>query len=140
MDLSPRQRNMLSFIRRFVEEKGYPPTIREIGRAASISSTSVVDYNLNVLQAKGFIQRDREVSRGVKLLDKGVEMQKVGSGAVIVRVPVLGRIVASEPVPIPDENFSPLDVDESIALTRDIMQEQGPMYALQVKGDSMSWS
>jgi repressor LexA len=137
MDLSPRQRNMLSFIRRFVEEKGYPPTIREIGRAASISSTSVVDYNLNVLQAKGFIQRDREVSRGVKLLDKGVEMQKVGSGAVIVRVPVLGRIVASEPVPIPDENFSPLDVDESIALTRDIMQEQGPMYALQVKGDSM---
>jgi repressor LexA len=137
MDLSPRQRNMLSFIRRFVEEKGYPPTIREIGRAASISSTSVVDYNLNVLQAKGFIQRDREVSRGVKLLDKGVEMQKVGSGAVIVRVPVLGRIVASEPVPIPDENFSPLDVDESIALTRDIMQEQGPIYALQVKGDSM---
>ena len=137
MDLSPRQRNMLSFIRRFVEEKGYPPTIREIGRAASISSTSVVDYNLNVLQAKGFIQRDREVSRGVKLLDKGAEMQKVGSGAVIVRVPVLGRIVASEPVPIPDENFSPLDVDESIALTRDIMQEQGPMYALQVKGDSM---
>jgi repressor LexA len=128
---------MLSFIRRFVEEKGYPPTIREIGRAASISSTSVVDYNLNALQAKGFIQRTREVSRGVKLLDKGVEMQKAGAAAVIVRVPVLGRIVASEPVPIPDENFSPLDVDESIALTRDIMQEQGPMYALQVKGDSM---
>lgn len=137
MDLSPRQRNMLSFIRRFVEEKGYPPTIREIGRAVSISSTSVVDYNLNILQAKGFIQRDREVSRGVKLLDKGMELQRGKSGEMIVRVPVLGRIVASEPVPIPDENFSPLDVDESIALTRDIMQEQGQIYALQVKGDSM---
>jgi len=137
MDLSPRQRNMLSFIKRFVEEKGYPPTIREIGRAVSISSTSVVDYNLNILQAKGFIQRDREVSRGVKLLDKGMELQRGKLDEMIVRVPVLGRIVASEPVPIPDENFSPLDVDESIALTRDIMQEQGQIYALQVKGDSM---
>ena len=55
----------------------------------------------------------------------------------MVRVPVLGRIVAGEPVPIPDESFSPLDIEESIALTRDIVQEQGPIYALQVKGDSM---
>jgi repressor LexA len=49
----------------------------------------------------------------------------------------LGRIVAGQPVSIPDENFSPLSVDESIALTRDIIQEEGPVYALQVKGDSM---
>ena len=55
----------------------------------------------------------------------------------MVRVPLLGRIVAGEPVPIPDESFSPLDVDESIALTRDIVQEPGPIYALQVKGNSM---
>ncbi|MGC8787178.1 MAG: transcriptional repressor LexA, partial [Anaerolineae bacterium] len=122
---------------KFVQENGYPPTIREIGRAANISSTSVVNYNLNILQAKGYIQRDREVSRGVKLLDKSVLEQALVYDPGIVQVPVLGRIVASEPVPIPDEPFSPLDVDESIALTRDIVQEQGPIYALQVKGDSM---
>lgn len=137
MDLSPRQQDIVSFMRRFVEENGYPPTIREIGRAVNISSTSVVDYNLNILQAKGLIQRDRAVSRGVKLLDKGVQPQRVELDDMIVKVPVLGRIVASEPVPIPDESFSPLDVDESIALTRDILQEQGPIYALQVTGDSM---
>ncbi|MBC7231994.1 MAG: transcriptional repressor LexA [Chloroflexi bacterium] len=137
MDLSPRQKSILEFIRKFVQENGYPPTIREIGRAANISSTSVVNYNLNILQAKGYIQRDREVSRGVKLLEKSLLEQTLASDQGIVQVPVLGRIVASEPVPIPDEPFSPLDVDESIALTRDIVQEQGPIYALQVKGDSM---
>ncbi len=137
MDLSPRQRTILEFIKKFVQEHGYPPTIREIGQATNISSTSVVNYNLNILQAKGYIQRHREVSRGVKLLEKNVLQGTLAPARDIVQVPVLGRIVASEPVPIPDEPFSPLDVDESIALTRDIVQEQGPIYALQVKGDSM---
>jgi repressor LexA len=137
MDLSPRQKEMLSFMGRFVKENGYPPTIREIGQAVKISSTSVVDYNLNILQAKGFIQRERAVSRGVKLLEKALELQTPGLDQVMVRVPVLGRIVAGEPVPVLDESSSLLDVDESIALTRDIVQEQGLIYALQVKGDSM---
>jgi len=137
MDLSARQKDILKFIGQFVEENGYPPTIREIGRAANISSTSVVYYNLNILQAKGYIQRNREISRGVRLLDKNMERQGIRAGASIVWVPVLGRIVAGEPVPVPDENFSPLNVEESIALTRDIVQEEGSIYALQVKGDSM---
>jgi len=128
---------MLKFIRRFVEENAYPPTLREIGRTVNISSTSVVNYNLNILQAKGYIHRDRAISRGVRLLDKGRESQRPRLDQVMVRVPMLGRIVAGEPVPIPDESFSPLDVDESITLTRDIVQERGPIYALQVKGDSM---
>jgi len=137
VDLSPRQQDMLSFLQRFIEENGYPPTIREIGQGVKTSSTSVVSYNLNILQAKGYIQRDREISRGVKLVEKGMRRPTTASASSVVRIPVLGRIVASEPVPIPDENFSPLDVDESIALTRDIVREKGPIYALQVKGDSM---
>ncbi len=132
MDLSSRQQQMLKFIREFIEENSYPPTIREMGAALRISSTSVVNYNLNILQAKGFIQRNHDVSRGVRLL--GVKGQPASR---TIRVPILGRIVAGEPVPVPDDNFSPLDVEESIALTRDIVQEQGPIYALQVKGDSM---
>lgn len=137
MSLSPRQKNILDFIRKFVQENGYPPTIREIGRAANITSTSVVNYNLNILQAKGYIQRDREISRGVKLVGRSVLEQDFVSDRDVFKVPVVGRIVAGEPVPIPDESFSPLDVDESIALTRDIVQESGPIYALQVKGDSL---
>jgi repressor LexA len=132
MNLSPRQQQMLEFIRASVEDKGYPPTIREIGSAVKISSTSVVNYNLNILQAKGYILRNRDISRGVRLVDQKTELR-----VRAIRVPILGRIVAGEPVPVPDEGFSPLDVDESIALTRDIVQEPGPIYALQVKGDSM---
>ena len=128
MDLSSRQQKMLTFIREFIEENGYPPTIREIGRAVHISSTSVVNYNLNILQTKGHLQRNPDISRGVRLVDKDV---------TTVRVPILGRIVAGQPVPVPDENFSALSVDESITLTRDIVRESGPIYALQVKGDSM---
>ena len=135
MDLSPRQQEMLKFIKAFVEENGFPPTIREIGSAVHISSTSVVNYNLNILQAKGYLQRNRDISRGVRLIQRVPEIQE--ASITLIRVPVLGRIVAGEPVSIPDENFSPLSVDESIALTRDIIQEEGPVYALQVKGDSM---
>jgi repressor LexA len=135
MDLSPRQQEMLKFIKAFVEENGFPPTIREIGSAVHISSTSVVNYNLNILQAKGYLQRNRDISRGVRLIQRVPEIQE--SPITLIRVPVLGRIVAGQPVSIPDENFSPLSVDESIALTRDIIQEEGPVYALQVKGDSM---
>jgi repressor LexA len=137
MELSPRQQAMLEYIRRYVAENGFPPSMREIGREVGISSTSVVSYNLNILQAKGYIRREREVSRGVRLLDKVVSESAESADGLVVRVPVLGRIVASEPVPIPDDTTSPLGVDGSIALTRDILQEGGPVYALQVKGDSM---
>jgi repressor LexA len=126
---------MLIFIREFFADHSRPPTIREIGRAVGISSTSVVNYNLNILQEKGFIQRDREVSRGVKLVETEMATQAAGLEGSVVRVPLLGRIMAGEPVPVPDS--APMDVEESIALTRDIVQESGPIYALQVKGDSM---
>lgn len=135
MELSARQQRMLSFIREFFADHSRPPTIREIGRAVGISSTSVVNYNLNVLQEKGFIRRDREVSRGVKLVEPQMLAQVEALGGAVLRVPLLGRIVAGEPVPVPDPET--MDVEESIALTRDIIQEPGPIYALQVKGDSM---
>jgi len=67
MDLSERQRKILSFLEDFTRENEYPPTIREIGAAVGISSTSVVNYNLNVLEKKGYITRDKIVSRGLKL-------------------------------------------------------------------------
>jgi repressor LexA len=135
MALSARQDRMLRFIREFFADHSRPPTIREIGRAVGISSTSVVNYNLNILQEKGFIRRDREVSRGVRLVEMDAVAKTAARGASVFRVPLLGRIVAGEPVPVPDG--TPLDVDETIALTRDIVQETGPVYALQVKGDSM---
>ena len=68
--LSERQKKMLDFIQKFGQQNGYPPSIREIGEAVGISSTSVVNYNLNRLVEEGYVARDQNVSRGIRLTEK----------------------------------------------------------------------
>jgi repressor LexA len=131
-ELSDRQQNMVDFIRQFLAENQFPPTIREIGEQVGISSTSVVKYNLDVLERKGFINRDREISRGIRLAK--ALMERV---AEVIQVPVLGRIAAGEPIPVPESEFSPFGYDMTIELTRDIVKDPRKTYALEVQGDSM---
>lgn len=128
--LSARQEAILTFIERFIEQNGYPPTIREIGSACDISSTSVVNYNLNKLEHEGLLVRDREVSRGLRL-------SSFASDLSLFRIPLVGRIVASEPVPVPGSDFSIFGADESIEVTRDMVEPDDDLFALQVKGNSM---
>src|SRR5438045_8631009 len=90
--LSERQRQMLVFIREFGEHHGYPPSIRDIGNAVNISSTSVVDYNLRVLEREGHLRRTREVSRGLELLGELGEVRPTRT----VEVPIVGRLAAGE--------------------------------------------
>src|SRR5438128_8428945 len=94
--LSERQRQMLVFIREFVEHHGYPPSIREIGDRVGISSTSVVDYNLRVLERDGYLRRDREVSRGLELTSTSRGQRHTQPR--VVRIPVVGRIAAGVPI------------------------------------------
>jgi repressor LexA len=129
--LSERQRNIISYIRDFSRDKGYPPTIREIGQHAGISSTSVVNYNLNKLEKDGYLMRDLKVSRGVRLVD-GASSRTIGD---LVRIPLAGFIFASTPVIIGDTPQTA--ADEVIELTRDIVRDSGDLFALRVKGDSM---
>lgn len=68
--LSKRQQNILQFTRGYLDENGRPPTIREIGKAVGINSTSVVNYNLSRLEEKGYLDRDPDVSRGLRLTEK----------------------------------------------------------------------
>ncbi len=134
MELSSRQEQMLAFIGEFLGENGYPPSIREIGKAVGISSTSVVNYNLNILERKGFINRDRTVSRGIRLLD-----EDSGPGQPsdrLLYIPLLGRIAAGHPIPVPGSDFALFD-GETIELARGLLPEQEGLYALQVRGDSM---
>jgi repressor LexA len=131
--LSQRQQRILAFLGEYIEENGYPPSIREIGAAAGISSTSVVSYNLRRLEEHGYISRDREVSRGLKLT---TESPAVLAADSIVRIPLLGRIAAGEPIPVPSSDFS-LMGDETIELTRGILGDPSELYALRVKGNSM---
>lgn len=130
MALSERQRRILEFIKSFSLDSGYPPTIREIGEAVDISSTSVVNYNLNALQKEGFIVRDRTVSRGIRLTES---LDGLRAAADLIQVPLLGRIAAGTPVPVPEDAFA----GETIDLTRDLVPAGEDTYALQVRGDSM---
>jgi len=134
MALSSRQKRMMAFMREFIAENGYPPSIREIGAAAAISSTSVVNYNLRILEKTGLIARDRTVSRGIRLLDGGPRPQ--GALDDLIHIPLLGRIAAGSPIPVPESDFSLFD-GETIELARGVFTNQQDLYALQVRGDSM---
>ena len=131
--LSKRQQRILDFLSEYIEENGYPPSIREIGAATGTSSTSVVTYNLERMVEKGYINRDREVSRGLKLTSTARAQMTPDN---VVRVPLLGRIVAGEPIPVPASDFR-LMGDETIELTRDVLGDADGLYALQVQGNSM---
>ena len=128
--LSERQEQILQFIREFTREEGRPPTLREIGSAVGISSTSVVDYNLNALAKKGYLTRNPHVSRGIRIIEE------LKQGTALINVPVLGLIHAGELTP----PFDPVAVDESddwLELTQDIVPQSQNLYALRVEGDSM---
>jgi repressor LexA len=133
MTLTDRQQAILDFIRDFSGRTKYPPTIREIGKSVGISSTSVVNYNLNVLEKQGHIARDKTISRGIKLVTDEAEAAPIET----IRIPVLGRIAAGEPMPVPNSDFALLG-DEMIELTRELLPlDDKGLFALQVRGDSM---
>lgn len=131
--LSPRQKRILEMIQSFTAENGYPPTIRQIGETVGISSTSVVSYNLSVLQKKGYILRDQEVSRGLRLVP---EVEPPAVSPSLLHVPLLGAIAAGEPIPVPDE-FAQLDDVEQMLVPNEMCSSAEGVYALQVRGTSM---
>ena len=135
MTLSERQKKILSFVEAFTRENEYPPTIREIGEAVGISSTSVVNYNLKALERGGHIARDKTVSRGLRLAGRPSSAVRT-SRSDVISIPLLGRIAAGEPIPIPDSDLPPLG-HETIELTRSIIGKEEGIYALQVRGNSM---
>ena len=125
--LSERQKNILKYIQSYVDERGYPPSIREIGDRVGISSTSVVDYNLRVLERDGYIRRDREVSRGLELV--GVQRANKHAEPRVVRIPIVGRIAAGVPIEAIE------DPDDVLELPVGSVPDD--CFALRVRGTSM---
>jgi repressor LexA len=133
-DLSPKQEKIFAFIRDFVEERDYPPSIRDIQTACAISSTSVVDYNLKALERQGLIRRDREISRAIEVLDNGSRRRRPRTASV----PVLGAIAAGSPIPVPSaDSFSEVAAADTLDVTEDLTGGYEDVYALRVKGTSM---
>ena len=132
--LGERHQKILDFIATYQREHKHPPSIREIGEYCDISSTSVVNYYLDQLEKSGHIERDRKISRGMRLTGN----TPLGD---MLRVPVLGRIVAGEPIPVPSgADFATFTPEDSVEIATSLMpaREKGrELFALEVQGDSM---
>jgi repressor LexA len=130
--LSSKQQHIIDFARRFWEDRGYPPTIRDIVNGCGISSTSVVDYNLNVLEREGYIRRHPEISRGIQLLTRSSARRHR------LQVPIIGQIAAGEPIPVPTPDVWDITTSsETVEVTEDLTRGREGIYALRVNGSSM---
>lgn len=129
--ISTRQQCMVDYIGVFWRNHGYPPSIRDIVAGCSLSSTSVADYNLKILEKRGFIKRHREVSRGIEL-PKSMHAEARHS------VPLIGVIAAGKPIPVPDNETWDLTAGAEMVEVPDYLaQGRENVYALRVKGTSM---
>jgi len=130
--LSDKQKRILNYIDRFLNDKGYPPSIREIQTACRISSTSVVDYNLNILENRGMLERHADVSRGIKLVNR------TETADMMVSVPIIGMIAAGLPIPaVTPDTWDIASVSETMNVPAEMTGGRENIYALRVKGLSM---
>jgi repressor LexA len=155
-ELTPRQIKILEILADFQEQYGYPPSIREICEQADISSTSVVNYYLEQLEGMGHIERDNRVSRGIRLIKPLESKESASAGALqgvkdtvkgirdtvddLLRIPLVGRIFAHTPVPVPPSDFNYFDAESMVDVARSLLppREKGnDLFALEVQGDSM---
>jgi len=137
--LTARQRRILQIIADAVADRGYPPSIREIGEAVGLASPSSVAHQLTVLERKGYIRRDPRLPRAMEVLqphtrqpsvDDVVELPEDAASPEPAFVPVLGRIAAGGPV------LAEQTVEAMFPLPRELVGE-GQLFLLKVAGDSM---
>lgn len=125
-DLSSRQREILEYIQRTTSEKGYPPSVREIGKAVGLSSTSTVHGHLAQLEEKGYIRRDASKPRAIEILEADYQTEY----RPMIHVPLVGRITAGEPI-LATEN-----IEEILPLPLDLVRYED-VFMLTVSGNSM---
>jgi repressor LexA len=126
--LSERQQQVLDYIRQTVADRGYPPSVREIGEAVGLSSPSTVHSHLSSLVAAGAIKRDPSKPRAIMVVDDDRPAERTSDR--LRDVPVLGRIAAGTPI------LAAEHVEEVLTLPVDLIGND-PVFLLQVKGDSM---
>ena len=145
--LGERHRKIMKFLTKFLEDNGYSPSIRQIGEAISVNSTSLVDYYLKQLEEMEYIERDQHVSRSIRVMkplaaNKVAQVVKntVAAANDLLNIPLYGRIVASAPIPVPSSDLSYFDPESSVEIARSLLPTKdnlNELYALEVEGDSM---
>ncbi|MFC5558760.1 transcriptional repressor LexA [Ureibacillus thermophilus] len=125
--LSKRQKDILEFIKKEVREKGYPPSVREIGEAVGLASSSTVHGHLTRLEQKGYIRRDPTKPRAIEILDGEDEPQK----QPVVHVPLVGKVTAGNPITAIE------NIEEYFPLPATYGTSDDQLFMLEVMGDSM---
>jgi len=125
-DLNDRQIAILNFIKKELQKKGYPPSVREIGKAVGLSSSSTVHGHLAQLEYKGYIRRDPTKPRTIEILEGNSDVVR----KEIINVPIIGRVAAGQPI-LAIEN-----VEDTFPLPLDFVNNDN-VYILSVRGDSM---
>ena len=126
--ISTRQKQILRYIQQHMDAHGYPPTVREIGVAVSLSSSSTVHAHLKTLQEQGHILRDAVLTRAIKLTQNGEEDSRPPAKSV-VQMPIIGTVAAGKP------RLAVEDVEDTFPLPTDFISGDG--FMLRVIGDSM---
>lgn len=125
-----KQMEVLRFIYEKQTQKGYPPTVREIGEAVGLSSTSTVHGHIDRLQKKGYLKKDPTKPRAIEITPPGLEM--LGVSATPGKIPVLGVVTAGEPILAVEEQ-----TNEFFPLPDDLESYDGDLFMLNVRGTSM---
>ena len=128
--ISSRQRSILDFIKKEVKEKGYPPSVREIGEAVGLASSSTVHGHLARLEKKGYIRRDPTKPRAIEILDGDFTLGKEETRG-IVQVPILGKVTAGQPITAIE------NVEDYFPLPEKIAGSADNIFMLVIHGDSM---
>ena len=122
-----RQIEVLQYIYEEVQEKGYPPTVREIGNAVKLSSTSTVHGHLSRLEKNGFIQRDPTKPRAIELTQAGLDKL----GILSDKMPLLGTVTAGAPILAVEE------ATDCFPVPPDLQSNAGSLFMLKIRGESM---
>lgn len=125
-DLSNRQVEILNFIKRELQKKGYPPSVREIGKAVGLSSSSTVHGHLSHLEEKGYIKRDPTKPRAIEVLGGNSNFVR----KEIVNVPIIGKVTAGQPI-LAVEN-----IEDTFPLPADFIKND-TVFILSIRGESM---
>lgn len=127
--LSKRRRDILEFISSTIRDRGYPPTVREIGDAVGLKSSSTVHFHLNVLQKLGLIERDGSLTRAIRPRDAETDPPTRPSKGVRY-APLVGKVAAGQPI------FAAENIEETLTLPAELFPD-GDLFMLEVKGSSM---
>lgn len=122
-----RQAEILTYIHKHVTEKGYPPTVREIGTAVNLSSTSTVHGHLSRLEKKGLIQRDKTKPRALEVTSLGLDLIGIQDDSI----PVLGTVTAGEPI------LAIEDASDFFPLPPNLHNDDNNLFMLTIRGESM---